>query len=298
MTELCAVAERRLRDLGNLWDLASLLSYLVQANFFLGNFGEAEQIAEELIPLAEKLGHMTVIAFPRRVLGWIAIGRDADLAAWRRFATSDLEFAEANNRPLKSDGHTFIGLGRYWAGDENGALEELRRGAANPSPGAYGGNAAVADFYESLINAGPSPTEPQPAPPGDSRTMPRGQIVPALFDVERQALQNNLAAVALHLPFLEDLCSRGHRFRPYDFRLIPALTGLAAFAAGDAIRGKQHFDTALHLAESMPVRLQQAETRRLYSLALGWGPAADQAAARALLDEARALDAELGIEPH
>ena len=295
MIELGAVAERRLRDLGSLWDLASLLGYLVQANFFLANFSEAEQIAEELIPLAEKLGHLTVLPFPRRVLGWISLARDADLAAWLGFAEADLKFGESNTLPLNSDAHTFIGLGRYWAGDSSGALEELRLGAANPSPGAFGGNVAVATFYEAVINPSASAGAGQPAPPGDSRAMLREQINSALFDVERHALEGDLEATALHLPFLQDLCARGHSFRPFDFRLIPALAGLAALAGGDSTTGKQHFDRALHLADRMPVRIQRAETRRLYSMALGWGSVRDQSAARALLDEADAVYSELGM---
>jgi len=92
-------AEELLRSAGDLWRLASVLWYVQWVLSFLGRFEEVAEIAEELEPLASRLGHLGALLIARRVRAMRALMLTADIARLEEFTRADLELCRRADMP-------------------------------------------------------------------------------------------------------------------------------------------------------------------------------------------------------
>jgi hypothetical protein len=83
------------------------------------------------------------------------------------------------------------------------------------------------------------------------------------------------------------------------FRFTHTVAGMAAAAAHQWEAAEDHFQTALHQAEAVPHRLEQAEIRRFHAMMLiDRAAPGDREEARRLLSEARETYTRIGMPRH
>jgi len=83
------------------------------------------------------------------------------------------------------------------------------------------------------------------------------------------------------------------------FRLAETVAGIAAASARNWDAAEDHFKTALRQAESLPLRLEEAEIRRFHAMMLlNRAAPGDREKARCLLDEARERYVQIGMPRH
>ncbi len=135
--------------------------------------------------------------------------------------------------------------------------------------------------------------------PTPGRPSSLGQWTGVLMATEALALLGAREEAAANYELVLEAMAAGNVLRGYDNRLLPAVAGIAAGAAELWETAENHFRHALHLAEALPHRIDQADVRRLYALMLMRRDAAgDAAAARQLLQEAAAAYSEIGMRGH
>jgi hypothetical protein len=83
------------------------------------------------------------------------------------------------------------------------------------------------------------------------------------------------------------------------FRFSQTVAGIAAAAAGQWEAAEEHFQTALHQAEAVPHRLEQAEIRRFHALMLmDRATPGDRERAGGLLRQARETYEQIDMRAH
>jgi class 3 adenylate cyclase/tetratricopeptide (TPR) repeat protein len=297
---LGVIAEPRQHAVGNVWDLASLQGWVAQSEFAMGHFAECEAICGELAGLADRIGHIGVAIYPPRLRASIEFMRTGDIDGWRGFAVADLENSTTHGLPLLADDNTYLGLAEFWAGNWDKALELLAAGLPDERPGALGGNAAIlavcqayAGATEEALATVAAHETSRPAP---GQTNGRGAWTSLLCDVETLAVAGEASRAAELYPLLAAALETSAAFRPYDFRLLETLAGIAAAAGKDWDRAEAHFAVAMRLAETLPSRLEQADARRFYAQTLDARGDPDRAAA--LRAEALVIYRAMGMPRH
>jgi hypothetical protein len=301
--ELGATAEPRQHEVGNIWDLASLKGWVAQSEFAMGHFHDCEAICEELAALADRIGHIGAGIYPPRLRASMGFMRTGDLDAWRAFAAADMEKIRARGLPLIADSSTFLGLGEFWAGKWDNALQKLGAAVADERPGALGGNAAILAICQARAGArdealatvaGHEATRPVPG-----QTNGRGAWTALFCDVETLAAAGEMTRAAELYPLLAAALKTSAALRPYDFRLLETLAGISAGAGQDWDSAEAHFEAALQLAVALPSRLEQADARRFYADMLdARGAAGDAKRAETLRAEALVIYTVMGMPRH
>ena len=116
-----------------------------------------------------------------------------------------------------------------------------------------------------------------------------------LFSIEALALLGEWERVAEMGPVLDGVGRTGLARRVVDSRSIEALRGLMAAARGDATETVARFEAALAHADERGLRIESAEARRLFAIALErLGTDAERAAA--LHADAATRYREIGME--
>ena len=291
------------RAAGALWELADGLGFAQLAHVLAGEIEAVTAIGTELDALVEQLGHYGA-AFMRgraRVLQEITTG---DLDAVASAAQADLDQCRILGLPWTADSHAWLGLAAFWRGDWDRAEDLYERGIAEDPTGTLSG-ACWATAFLLRAHRGDDRRcrrmlrDYADRLPGNGRTAGLGEWTSLLAATEGLVLLGHRQEAARHYPAVLRALDAGNVLRGYDNRLIEAVAGLAADASGDHARADAHFRTALRQAQTIPVRLEQPETRRLY----GWtllerGDPADRALVVDLLDEAMTGYRALGMPRH
>jgi DNA-binding CsgD family transcriptional regulator len=288
---------------GALWELADGLGFSQLAHVLTGEVDAVAAIGTEIDTLVERLGHYGA-AFVRgrgRVLYEITRG---DLDAISAAAHGDLDQCRALGLPWAADSYAWLGLTAFWRGDWDHAGELFGLGLAEDPTGTLSGACWATAFLlrayqgdrhgcDQMLRAasGRFPTVGEPSGLGNWTSL--------LAAAEGLALLGRADDAARHYPAIMRAISAGNVLRGYDNRLVESVAGLAADAAGDPDRADAHFRRALRQAETMPHRIEQPETRRLYAWTLiGRGDPAGRALAVDLLDEAIQSYRSIGMPRH
>ena len=291
------------RAAGALWDLADGLGFAQLAHVLAGEVEAVAALGTELDVLVGQLGHYGA-AFMRgraRVLQEITLG---DLHAVAAAAQADLDQCRVLGLPWIADSHAWLGLAAFWAGDWDRAGDLYERGIAEDPTGTLSGACWATTF---LLRAHRGDDrgcrqmlrDHADHLPIDRRTAGLGEWTSLLAATEGLVLLGHRQDAARHYPAVLRALDAGNVLRGYDNRLVETVAGLAADASGDRERSDAHFSTALRQARTIPVRLEQPETRRLYAWTLlGRGDPADRALAIDLLDEAASGYRTLGMPRH
>jgi tetratricopeptide (TPR) repeat protein len=296
---------RLLRAHGDLWEVCTVLGFMELAAVELGRTRLADEIGEELEPLASRLGHTfalecahTAVAASRHLLG------TPDFDACEAGARRHLEVAG----PLgfRHMSATLLSQVAFLRGDWDEALR-WAEDAVRHSPEDHSTSGMDwACLLRVLAYSG------------------RGAEVHAVLEGRRAVLPglgrpNGFGPWHIPVGAVEALWVIGDRKGAANFyplvRELRETTNIVLFALGPSLieriagigaaAGRQwdlaesHFQTALRQAEELPYEIEGAETRRFYAEMLldRKGPG-DRDRARSLIDEALVTYRRVGMPRH
>jgi tetratricopeptide (TPR) repeat protein len=272
---------------------------------YLGRLEEALRIADELEPLAMKIGQSLSVAFCLSTRTWIDFGQAPDLAKLEAgFERVQKSEREASFNHLEVFFEVQLSLLDFFRGNWTSALSHAQ---ASRQP----------DHGYSIRGLGAGMLFRQLAYAGDRA----GAL--AILDEERALLprsgQPNASGSWLMLPLvIEGLVMLGDQSRAAELyplarelieteavvlwpisRFTQTIAGVAAASAREWEAAEEHFQIAMQQAESLPNRLEQAEIRRFQAMMLIDRSAPDdRQKAQTLLDEARQSYERIGMPRH
>jgi class 3 adenylate cyclase/tetratricopeptide (TPR) repeat protein len=288
---------------GALWDLCSVLAFVIYEDGTLGRSEQAAALQQRTMAMAERLGHLgsifLLLADRARRDGVMP----GDLARIEELGTQMVEVCERGGLPWLYVGHLYVGLAAHWRGAWDVAEHELRRAVELEPPAAFAGQTASLLALH-LAHAG------------------RGDAVMQLYEDLRAALPtlgsvNSIGAWGMLFGFVEALYLSGRHeeaaahyplimealriadWVSFDCRLIETRAGIAAAAGRRWNEAEEHYRAALEAADHMPNRIERADLRRLWArMLLDRGEVGDGQRARDLIEEATAEYRRMGMPRH
>ena len=128
-----------LRSAGDLWELCNAMWINQFANLALGRLDEAAHVAQELIPLATRLGQLGALSFGMGGRGYRELMLNGDIALFEELTKEDLEFCRSAGLAGTSHTYSCLGLVAFWRGDWETALRRFEEAVAVELPGAFFG---------------------------------------------------------------------------------------------------------------------------------------------------------------
>ena len=299
-------AAELLRAAGSAWEEASVLGITAQGLMGLGRFGDAHNVAADLKPLAERVGHVAALMqCPRIEHGMVGYAETGDLDALEAFAWRDLRFATDHGMAWVSNSHGWLGLAFFFKGEWDKARQHLETAAELEPPGrlhgcdrgllfefrAYAGEREAALAMLDADDVLPVPGQPN----GWGQWMMLLAAVEGLYVLdERDRAASYYDLVLECIERTQTICASFH-----DWRLLQRRAGIAAMAGRSWDDAEGHFRTALRQAEELPHLPEQAHTRRFFAQMLleRDGPG-DRAEAAQLAAEAADLYRRMGMPRH
>ena len=286
---------------GVLWDLASVLGFVVYLVGTRRRHEQAAAMARRAGPLAERLGHLGAqfLTLADRIRTEAVL--PGDLAEVEAIARDQLTVCERGDLPWICVAHLYLGLAAYWQGDWNAAERELRLAVELEPPGVFGGQfAAQLAIY--LANAGrPAEVlaifeERRAALPVAGRANGIGTWNMLFGFAEALYLIGRTEEAAAFLPLILEALDLGEDWVALDGRLIRTRAGIAAAAGRRWEEAERHYRAALDLAVTNGYRIEQADVHRLHGLMLlGRDLPGDRERARDLLHEAVRIYEDIGM---
>lgn len=299
------VAAEGLAEVGDLWEQAMVLGFMLFSLVQLGRFDEADDIRADLEPLAGRLGCYPALLFCHRSDLLTDLCRNPDLGRLEEAAARDFEINQAIGGAWSGQSHTWRGLVHFWRGEWEAAGPHFEEGAARDPDGALNGwgwawlfqHRAYTGAGEEALRMLAEREADLPRPGRPNRFGPwtmLGAVVEGLVVLG----EDNRAAG--HYPVLLEALAAGVVGGNYhDVRLFERVAGIAAAAGGRFDEAEAHFSAALRLADSLPHQLEGLETRRwLARMLLDRNRPGDARLAVTLLDEAAAGYGKLGMPRH
>lgn len=285
------------------WDRAQIHGFVQWALMFLGRIDEAVQMAEEIEPVASKLGHIGALLLSGRVKGIASFMTKPDVKELESFAHRDLDTGTGRIGWV-ADPYTWMGLSHFYRGDWSRAEAMFAKAASLEPPGAEAGrNRAMLFLHTCLKGDGAkalSDFEEMKTTLPDGVSVPtRGRWMKLYTAVEGLAHLGEHDRVAELYPAVTDAIATGTVGRIFDFRLLQTLAGIAASSAGMFDQAEEHFQEARRTAEALPHLLESIEIRRFAAAMLIRRDAiGDRVAAAELLTDAIDGYSSLGMPRH
>jgi tetratricopeptide (TPR) repeat protein len=261
-------AERLLRQAGDLFEVAQVLSFVMFSMMFLGRFDEATEVRERALPLAERFGHhaayMTLLRGESALL-WLT---ESDPEIYSSLAQRDFDLNRAADLPWIAESFTFLGSNASYRGRKDEATELLRQGVAHETTGFSVGWHRSALLHHlalygehddalALLDDPSTPPAPVPGQPGISGAW--SMLVEAIEALGELGERERAAAL---YPAIEWAIESGVMMEPIRGRLIQTVAGIAAAAAGRWDRAQEHFDAATEIAERWGLKAESVELLR------------------------------------
>jgi tetratricopeptide (TPR) repeat protein len=272
---------------------------------YLGSTQEAARIADELEPLARKIGQSYSIALCLDTRAWIEFGRAPDLA---KLETNLQQFSESSQKARftfwEALSEVQLSLVDFYRGNWTGAVSHaqasccFRRGSSIEGLGigtlfrqmAYSGERVAA---LALLD------EKRAWLPRSGRQNTRGSWWMLALMIEGLIILGEQAQARELYPLVRELIDTGAVALWPIFRFTQTIAGVAATAARQWQSAEDHFQNAMQQAESFPFRLEQAEIRRFHAMMLlDRSAAGDKEKARRLLGEALESYKRIGMPRH
>jgi DNA-binding CsgD family transcriptional regulator len=298
-------AADRLRRAGALWQLADVWPFLYGQLVYLGRFHEAEEVAAELDPLVERLGHSRA-AFATRIGHFYRLAaQTAELGMLNELSLADWRMAQALGSTFwLASASTRRGVVAFWRGEWAEAKQHLSEGARLAIPSMwFGGQHGALCLL--LANEGNSTealavldhvTDSLPQP-GRSNTT--GQWTLALFGAEAVGVLKDSERSRGMFALVVEALATGTLLRAGDGALLQRAAGIAAAAAGLYEQAEQHFEEALRQARELPHLMERPTVRDFYArFLMERGGSGDAERAGTLLDEAAAGYRSIGMVRH
>lgn len=295
-------AGRLLREAGALWDLATFMPMVAFAYNLIGRFDAGTRLTDEILPVAERIGHQVGVMLSTRTAE-VARGQ-IDPHRVERKAIEDVAMNRDNDLGWVANGHTWLGTALTWLGRWDEALDNYHKGVELEVPGAFEGF-SLGLLAVHLARVG------------------QDEQVMALLEQNDGRLpvvdgRNSIGAVQMTLGFVEatwllgrfDLCARFYPLlceviasdalvRVFDGRTTQLLAALASDAAGDVEAAEEHFKVARDLAEGvLPFPIDHADTCLYRAKALKGRTAPNDEEVRRLVERAEELLNGLGMHDY
>jgi len=297
-------AAELLRSAGDLWNLADALWETEWSMLPLGRLDEAAKIGQELEPLAAGVGHLAALLCARYVRASRELMLTGDIDAWQESQRDNLEFAGSIGFGYRSWIHMWLGLGHFWGGRWEKALQDFQEGAKLEPAGWCAGAAwgclcrfkAYASDSNGALRILDEKREKLPRP-GQANTM--GAWTMLLAAVEGLAVLNEWDEASKLYPLVGEAIDTHALLDGTGVGLLQTVAGMAAGAGKQWEKAEEHFQTALRQAHELPHKLEQPEVRRWYARILidRDGPG-DREKARQFLTEAIAIYRRIGMPKH
>ncbi len=293
-----------IRAHGSPWDLASYLALLEFACLVTGHVEDSAVVHAELEPLATRVGSQVTFLLTRRAEAFRSFMSSGDVDAWEEFSRWDLDFCRTGELEWITNSYGFLFVVAFYRGRWDEALELAREAVRTEPVGGFSGWSWPLVFH-TLAHLGRR-DEALALYKEDRDRLPTGR--PASWgawailhgSVEGlMILGEREEAAALYPLVLESLGTGCIYLKVYNSRLCQSVAGMAAHAARRWTESEAHFREALRLADTLPIRTEQADARRYFAamLAERSGPG-DREDARTLLEEARDLYRAMEMPRH
>ncbi|MCA1845558.1 MAG: hypothetical protein LC792_20675, partial [Actinobacteria bacterium] len=300
-------AAELLRAAGDLWGWTSALGWTTIGLVDVGRFDDALRIQAEHEPLCERLGNHPALMQARRVRAMVDFCTAPDPAALEAFAHADVEFVKGAGIPWFIHAISWIGLGRFLAGNWDGARAPFEEAVALDPPSclnglprallfeylAYIGDRRAALALLDDVEDNRLPTAGQPNGWG-KWTMLLSAVEGLYVLGERDRAAGLYELVVECIDLTRTVCPNYN-----DMRLPQRAAGIAAAAGRRWDDAEEHYRTALRQASELPHLPEAAHTRRFFAAMLleRNGPG-DEAEAATLVAEARDLYHRMGMPEH
>jgi tetratricopeptide (TPR) repeat protein len=288
------------------WQRALQLRVLHQTLLYLGRLEEALKIADELEPLAIKIGQAYSVALCLSTRTWAEFGKTTDIgkleAGFQQVSKSDARVRFAFWEVLAE---VQLSLVDYIGGNWASALAHART-ANSTDPGM----SSIRGFgqgtlFRQLAYSGDRDRalailrENQVWLPRIGQKNFRGSWWMLALVVEGLAILGEKSQAGQFYPIVRELVDTGAMALWPFCRFTQTIAGIAAGAAREWGAAEDHFQLAMQQAESFPQIMEQAEIRRFRAMMLldraGRG---DREKARTLLSEALESYTRIGMPRH
>jgi class 3 adenylate cyclase/tetratricopeptide (TPR) repeat protein len=301
-----------LRSAGDLWYLADALLATQWSLLALGCLDDVARIGQELEALAARVGHLGDLLIARAVRADRELMLTGDIDAWQGSWRDNLELARSIGFGWVSNCHTFLGLGHFWGGQWEEALQEFQEGARLEQAGFAAGRDS-GFFFLFKAYAGDSDGalhilgEKRDNLPRPSQANTAGAWTMLETAVEGLAILGQREEAGKLYPLVLEAIDSGAFVRDVGIGLLQTVAGMAAAAGGQWEKAEEHYQMALRQAHDLPAIMEQPEVRRWYARMLidrdapgdpSTGSGRDRERARELLTEAVAMYRRIGMPKH
>ncbi len=290
----------------NPWQRALQLRVLHQTLVALGRVEEAIEIADQLEPLATRIGQAYSIALCLSTRTWLEFGKELDLAkleaGFREVAKSDQKVRFPFWEVLSE---VQLSVVDHIRGDWARALSHVQA-SSRPDPGMSSIiGLAEGALFRQMAYAGERAgalaifREKRALLPGSGHQNLRGSWWMLALVVEGLVMLGEQSQAAEFYPLVRELVATGAVALWPISRLTQTIAGIAAAAAHEWSAAEDHFKIATQQAESFPQRLELAEIRRFHAMMLiERGARGDREKARTLLVESLDTYTQIGMPRH
>ena len=287
------------------WQRALQLCCTHLALLHLGRVEEAVRIADELEPLARKIGQSLSVVLCLSTRAWIEFGKAPDLttleADFRRVSKSDQEASFAYREALSE---VQLSLVNFFRGNWAGALLHARA-SCRAEPGSSIEGFGKGTLFRQMAYAGDHDgaraifDEQRAWLPRSGQPNTIGSWLMLAPVIEGLVMLGEQAQAAQLYPLAGELVGTGAVTLWAMSRFTQTIAGVAAAAARQWDAAEEHFQIAMQQAESFPNLLEHAEIRRFHAMMLMDRAApGDREKAQTLLREALESYSQIGMPRH
>ena len=286
------------------WQRALQLRALHQTLLYLGRREEAARIADELEPLARKIGQSYSIALCLDTRAWVEFGKAPDLA---KLEADFLQFSNSAQKErfifwdVLSEVH--LSLVDFFRGNWSGALLHARNSCSLKRESSIEG-LGVGTLFRQMAYAGDHNgafallDKDRTRRPVSGHQNTRGSWSFALV-VEGLVMLREQSQAGQLYPLVQELIGTGAVALWPIFRFTHTIAGVAAAAAGEWEAAEDHFKIALQQAAAFPYCLEQAEVQRFHAMMLiARAAPGDREKAQRLLGDALETYTRIGMPRH
>jgi tetratricopeptide (TPR) repeat protein len=287
---------------GALWDLCSVLAFVIYEDSNLGSRQQPSSLADKTLGIAERLGHhgAAFLVLIDRIRVAAMLG---DLPQMEALAPQIVDISERGGLPWRYVGHIYLGLAAHWRGNAERAEAELRSAVDLEPPTAFAGQ-SVSLLARHLAYQGRTEEvmelfelgQSQSSLPTFDRVNGMGSWNCVLGFVEAFYVCGLHEEAAALSPLVGRLLESGRRWITLDGRLMETRAGLAAAAAGRWEEAEHYFAIARELASQMSNQLELADLNQLHArMLLDRDGTGNNAQASEMLERALAAYRDFGM---
>jgi tetratricopeptide (TPR) repeat protein len=264
------------------------------------------KIANEIEPLASKIGQAYSIALCLQTRAWVEFGKAPDLA---KLETSLQQFSKSDQTAWFAYwgalSEVQLSLVNFFRGNWDGALSHARASCI-PGPESSIEGFGAGTLFRQMAYAGDRDgafavldEKKRTWLPHGGQHNTRGSWFMLALVIEGLVILGERSQAGELYPLVCELVDTGAVLLWPISRFTQTIAGIAATAARQWEAAEEHFQIALQQAESFPDRLEQAEVRRFHAMMLidRAGPE-DRKKARTLLSEALETYRAIGMPRH